>query len=368
MPRWLKISAGSLLGLGLLGYLGFLAIGGAAGLLRLSLPDFPDFPEPSTQLVSGQSGEIYYPSATPFDLDLMLGDMSLALPTTGLGTLFLPENASPDQPVPAMIVVHGSGGISPGREMEYGELLADNGIAAFVIDYYLPRGATSDVNYMLRVISITEFDAITDSHRAMQLLQTHPDIDPARIGIMGFSYGGMAARFSMDQRIADALLDDGPGFATHVDYYGPCFQDLQSPALTGAPLLTLRGTEDRSNELPACLEREQELRDLGVEVEAHVFEGAGHAWEADVERHMSESSPYVAGCTMRYDGRGRSMSGDEYIVDVPIDTSREERIAVRLASGDVLADCVKSGYLAGRDDATRERSDALLLEFLGRTL
>jgi dienelactone hydrolase len=294
--------------------------------------------------------------------------MSQAIPTTGVGTLMLPDAASPGSPVPAMIVVHGSGGISPGREMEYGKLLAANGIAAFVIDYYLPRGATEDVNYMLRVLSITEFDAVTDAYSALKLLQTHPDIDPRRIGVMGFSYGGMAARFAMDQRVADALHGNGPRFAAHIDYYGPCFQNLGSPALTGAPLLTLRGTEDKSNELPACLKREQELRDLGARVETRVYEGAGHAWEALVERHLSEDSPYVAGCEVSYDDRGRSMSGGRMIVDVPLETPRVERIAVRLASGDVLADCVKSGYVVGRDDATRALSDAAMLEFLGRVL
>jgi dienelactone hydrolase len=368
VPRWLKNSLLSLAGVACLALIGYWAIGGATGVLRLSLPDFPDFPEPATTLVSGQQGEIYFSSATPFDLDVMLGDMSLALPTTAVGTLMLPEGASPDSTVPAMIVVHGSGGISPGREMEYGALLNDRGIAAFVIDYYLPRGATDDVNYMLRVLSITEFDAVTDSYSALKILQTHPDIDPTRVGIMGFSYGGMAARFAMDQRIADVLTEGGPGFATHVDYYGPCFQNLNSPAATGAPLLTLRGTEDKSNELPACEKREAELRELGVTVESHVFEGAGHAWEALVERHLSASSPYVAGCEMSYDEQGRSMSGDQYIVNVALETPRVERIAVRLSSGNVLADCVKSGYVVGRDDATKVRSDKLLLNFLGRTL
>lgn len=368
MPKWLRVTLLSLLLLIALGGLGYWLNGGAAGLVRLALPEFPDFPPPLVTLESGQQGEIYFQTATPFDLDVVLGDMSLALPTTGVGTLLLPAGASPERPVPAMIVVHGSGGIAPGREMEYARLLNANGYAALVIDYYLPRGATADVNYMIRVLSITEFDAISDAYHALALLQTHPDLDASRIGIMGFSYGGMAARFAMDQRIAESLHASGPRFAVHVDYYGPCFQKLPAVAVTGAPLLTLRGTEDKSNDIEACALREQELRALGARVESLVYAGAGHAWEIARERRLSEDSPYVVGCEVSYDERGRSMSGAEYIVDIPLDTPRAERISVRLASSDVLRDCVQSGYVIGRDDATRAQSDAALLEFLAREL
>jgi dienelactone hydrolase len=366
--KWLTRIAVVLLAIVALAYGAYELNGGAAGAVRLVLPDFPTFPEPTATLSSGQAGEIYFESATPFDFDVLIGDMSLALPTTGVGTLVLPEGASPQDRVPAMIVVHGSGGISPGREREYAELLAANGYAAFVLDYYLPRGATQDVNYMIRVLSITEFDAITDAYAALSLLQTHPDIDPSRIGVMGFSYGGMAARFSMDARVKAALAPGRPGFAAHVDYYGPCFQNLKSPEITGAPLLTLRGTEDASNELPACLKREAELSRLGAVVEAHVYEGAGHAWESTRPRQLAEEAPYVAGCEVEYDEKGRSLSGGRYIVDVPVETPRAERITVRLGSGDILGGCVKSGYVIGRDDDTKARSDAHLLDFLGRVL
>jgi len=368
MRIWIRRIGLSLAGLGLLGAALWWLLGGTTGLVELALPEIPELPAPLEELAENQSGEVYFASATPFDFDVLIGDMSMAMPTTGMGTLFLPEGASAAAPVAAMVVVHGSGGIQPGREMEYGELLAANGYAALVIDYYSPRGATEDISYMVRVLSVTEFDAVTDAYNGLRLLQTHPAIDPERIGVMGFSYGGMATRIAMDQRVADTLLAGNPTFAAHIDYYGPCFQNFNSPAATGAPLLTLRGSEDASNELPACLRREAELRELGVSVEAHVYEGVGHSWEALKPRAMSEDSPYVSGCEMDYDEQGRAMTDGQYIVNVPLNTSREERIALRLASGDLLADCVKSGYIIGRDDAAKAKSDAHMLEFLGRVL
>ncbi len=344
----------------------FFGVGGTVGLMARALPDFPELPAPPPRLASDAAGVLHFASSTPYDLDVILVGMEHALPTTGQGTLYLPAGAAPDAPVPAMVLLHGSGGLSPGREHRMGRWLSEQGIAAFVVDYYLPRGMGDEGRYMLRVVAVTEFDAVADAYGALRLLSTHPAIDPARIGLIGFSYGGMAVRIAMDERVRWALAPELDGFAAFVDVYGPCFQHLGTRATNGAPLLTLRGSEDASNDLAACREREDELRALGVEVEARVYEGAGHAWEVDVPRRLMEDAPYLSGCTVRYDERGRSRVGDRPLVDVPVETSRAERVVMRLASGDVMLDCVKSGYVIGRDDATRSRAEADILGFLHR--
>ncbi len=335
-------------------------------MVARAIPEFPSLPSPVEDLSRGQAGLIHFRTSTPFDLDVILNDDGAGLPTTGVGTLFLPEPTR-DEPTPAMIILHGSGGISPGREMEYGRMLANNGIAAFVLNYYLPRGVTDETDYMLRVLSVTEFDAVTDAYAALELLSTHPALDAERIGVVGFSYGGMAARFAMDERLRLALAPDHPGFALYVDFYGPCFQRIGTRSSNGRPLLTLRGSEDASNDLLACAIREDELRALGTSVEAHVFEGAGHAWEVTKPRELHEDAPYVQGCEVVYDESGHSSVNGESVVDVPIDTTRTDRILIRVSSGDAMHACVKNGYVIGRDDATKAQSDALFLAFLTRT-
>lgn len=352
----------------LLSAIAWWAVGGAVGIAQSRLPAFPDWPEPSASLSEGAAGEIFFASSSPYDFDILLRAKPTPVPTTGLGTLILPEGASAADPVPAMVVVHGSGGITPGREMEVGRTLADAGIAAFVLDYYAPRGIDETTDYMAKVLAVTEFDAVTDAYAALGLLSTHPALDSSRIGIMGFSYGGMAVRLAMDERVRNALLPSHPGFAAFVDTYGPCFQDWGTTTVNGAPLLTLRGTEDHSNELVACRAREDELRALGVAVDARIYEGAGHAWEASTPRRLFEESPYVSGCTIRYDEKGHSFIGDTSIVDGEVDDSRAERVVMRLSSGGPMADCVGYGYVVGRDDETRAKAETAYLEFLRKVL
>jgi len=328
----------------------------------------PEAPSPARALRADAAGEVRFESASPYDLDVLLGGMRYASPTTAMGTLSLPPGASAASPVPAVVLLHGSGGIAPGREHTYARLLNAAGYAAFVVDYYASRGIAPDDDYMHKVLSVTEFDAITDAYRALELLSTDPAIDGDRIALAGFSYGGMAVRLAMDERIRLALAPGHRGFAAFVDFYGPCFQVLGTRHTNGAPLLTLRGSEDASNELAACARREDELRAIGVDVEAHVYPGAGHAWEVDIPRALRADAPYVVGCEMVYDEAGHSSVGGKAIVDVPVGTPRADRIALRTSSGDTMAACVKSGYVVGSDPATRARANADLLDFLGRAL
>lgn len=333
-------------------------------LVAYTLPEFPDWPAPQSTLSEQDSGRIYFATSSPYDLEVILADMPAARPTTGLGYLSYPETAGADAPVPAMVIMPGSGGISPGREHEYARWFKEHGIAAFVIEYYAPRGFDQQSNYMIRTSAVTEFDLIADAYAALKLLGSSPLIDPSSIGVIGFSYGGMAARLAMDRRIRDALAPEVPPFALHIDVYGPCFQDLQSPALTGAPLLTLRGTEDASNELPACERRERHLRELGADVTAQVYEGVGHAWEVETPRFFSEESPYLSGCEVVYDSAGRPLLNGEPLNDYAMQASHATKVAARFSSNLRFKDCVGYGYIVGRDEAARQRGYADILSFV----
>ncbi len=338
------------------------------GLVALTLPAFPEWPEPQTLLSPEDRGAIYFPTTSPFDLQVIFAGMTNARPTTGLGYLSYPSGAREENRVPAMIILPGSGGITPGREHEYAQFLTTHGMAAFIVEYYAPRGLSKETNYLFKTSSVTEFDLIADAFSALILLSTSPLIDADRIGVMGFSYGGMASRLAMDDRFRSILAPAHKGFAVHIDIYGPCFQNLRTTSTNGAPLLSLRGTNDASNDLDACVLREEEIRAAGSHVQARIYEGAGHAWENEMPQFLSEDSPYITGCELLYDDAGLPMLDGEPIIEYNTDAGRIQRITARLGSGTKLLDCVNYGYLIGRDEQTRELAYADALNFLQKHL
>ena len=338
-----------------------------AQMAQMQLPAFPDLPAPQEALDEDSQGTIFYRTKSPYDFDVVLSGYASSRETTGVGYLLLPEKASRKQPVAAMIILHGSGGISPGREFGYARMLADHGYAAFVVDYYLPRGITSKSPYMLATTSVTEFDAIADAYNALRLLSTHPFIDDNRIGVMGFSYGGMATRLAMDERFRQIITPEHAGFAAHADYYGPCFQILGTTKTNGAPLLTLRGTEDNSVTIADCQLREAEMQALGVKVRAEVYKGAGHAWDAGVPKRVYPT-PYIAGCDVVYDAKGIPMVNGKPLIHPVPESTPADRQKMRIRTGEAFGRCAGQGYLVGWDPQTRAKSDAALLDFLKQVL
>lgn len=338
--------------------------------LAQDLPSAIPLPEPrvETVLKEDTQGEIWFDSLAPFDFDLLLGGVDRLPKLSTLGYLFLPDGASGDAQVPAMIVLPGSGGLQLGRQMLHANNLVAAGYGALVIDYYASRSVDDQsVPYTLMVSNVTDFDVVTDAYHGLKALNRHPSIDPERIGVMGFSYGGIATRHAMDKRLKDILAPNVPAFAAHVDYYGPCFQDIGTTKTTGAPLMSLRGAADLSNDLVQCAQREEQLRTAGSNVSSKVYATAGHSWD-NLGQRVQGSNNYLRGCLMTYDENGFPSVHGERMLTAETPTDRAERYALRLQSDRFFAGCVFNGYIVGRDQVVYEDSNRELIEFLNANL
>ncbi len=336
---------------------------------NMSLPDLPDASHAVADLSDGPTGKVHIKSKSPYNMSVLLNDLENAPDIALPAILTLPDNANAENPVPAMVIIHGSGGIAEGREFEYAKLLAENGIASLVLDYYQARGVDADTNYMKKVMSVTEVDLIVDAFSSLKVLSTHPAIDSEKIGIMGFSYGGMAARYALNQQMKDLLAPDVIPFAAHVDFYGPCHQSLITNAVTGAPYLSLRGGKDASNDLAVCKDVEVVIQNNGSSVETHIYPDAGHAWENSMELKLNEEAPYISGCHFGFTKDGfATVNGGVNIDDEPeLDDNRDMRALKRMNIQASAKGCIKYGYIMGQDINTRDDAYIRLLAFLKKT-
>lgn len=363
----------------LLVILGLIVVGVGAGIyyvetkyLGIGLPwndsvdlaEMPDLPEPMTKLSADSEGKIYFATKSPYDFSRLLTGYDDLPSHSGVGELFMPTNASVDNPVPAIIILHGSGGIRPEREIEYAKMFNNMGIAAFVLDYYTSRGDASEEHYIRKVLSATESDIIVDAFSALELIGTHPAIDAEKIGVTGYSYGGMVTRYVLDPRLKKIIAPDVPPFALHMDFYGPCHQTLGEDATTGGAYLAIFGDQDNSVDPAACARVQETLKANGVSVESHLLKGAGHAWETSIAREMGDS-PYVRGCDFSYDPKtGHPLVDGKPVARPDEKATRGERAFVRTAISIETPHCIGEGYIIGSDPESDKKAKAIMTQFL----
>jgi len=156
--------------------------------------------------------------------------------------------------------------------------LREHGIAAFVLKYRLAReeGSTYTI----------EQHALWDIQRAIRIVRINArqlGIDPARVGVMGFSAGGeLAARAAM------STLDGDPGASDVIDRRSsrPAFQVLIYPGNSAAltvsksspPVFIAAGYNDRPDIAKGMAELYLKYKDAGVPAELHLYATAGHGF------------------------------------------------------------------------------------------
>lgn len=261
------------------------ALAVVAGCLAASV--WAQAPEPvATFAGAPPAGRYAFASWTPRTLaELAQGNKSGATVNV-VGQLFLPAGADK---VPAVVLVHGSGGVYDALLDFWPKQFTAAGFAVFTLDMFTPRGVQNTADDQ----SLVPFAAdVADAFAALRLLATHPRIDAQRIAIMGFSRGGTAAlRTGVERIIAGQKLPDGLRYAAIVPAYaGGCagiFRLVVKPGVFGkAPLLFIHGDADDYTPIEPCRDYADRIAKAGTPVQFVVLEGAHHKFDTDdLRRH-----------------------------------------------------------------------------------
>src|SRR5579863_262893 len=179
--------------------------------------------------------------------------------------------------LPAVILVHGAGGVGALHERWVQELNS-MGIATFLLDCFSGRGIVSTINDQSQLDSLA---MMVDAYRALGSLSQHPRIDPNRIAVMGFSKGSAAALYSSNERFRKMYGPPNVEFAAHIALYAPCNVTYRDDTkLTGKPIRLFHGTADDWVSIEPCRDYVSRLRNSGADVVLTEFPGANHAYDA----------------------------------------------------------------------------------------
>ncbi len=182
------------------------------------------------------------------------------------GILYTPQGKGP---FPALVVIHEWWGLNDWVKDEASKL-ADQGYVALAIDLYRGKVATTPDEAHQIMRGVPEDRATRDLLAATTYLRAQKNVDPKRVGSIGWCMGG---GYSLDLAIAD------PSLKAAVINYGHLATDDATLKKIDAPILGIFGGQDKGI-TPADVNKfEAQMKALGKTVDIHIFPDAGHAFE-----------------------------------------------------------------------------------------
>ena len=191
-------------------------------------------------LGNGSAGlPLTVPSASPLNYYQALSRPA-DMPTLNVdGQLFVPPDG-PSVSLPTVIVAPGSLGVGDAHLM-HAETLTRSGFAAFVLDSFGERSASSTVaNQTQFSFAASAYDVLA----AWGVLAERPEVDANRIGAQGHSRGGSAVLMAATRRFADVVLGAGVGLHSVRAAYPWCGHQFRDPRVGSTRVHVLMGDRD----------------------------------------------------------------------------------------------------------------------------
>ena len=211
------------------------------------------------------------------------------------GYVFRPPAPGPH---PAVVMMHGRAGsyssLKRGpydadaltmRHRMWGLFWAERGYVALHVDSFGPRGYPAGFakhSYASRPAEVSE-SAVRplDAYGALAYLRTRSDVVPGRIGLQGWSNGGMAVLSTMAPQ-PPGLKGASPesGFRAALAHYPSCrTQAAEYGYRPYAPLLLSVAELDDEVSPTLCRSLAETLRSRGAQIEFHWYDGAHHSYD-----------------------------------------------------------------------------------------
>lgn len=188
-------------------------------------------------------------------------------------------------------------------------------------------------------------------------------IDRTRIGITGFSKGGTSALLAAhEQQVVAAGIPAGLRYALHVPFYPSCSAQYYQPRTTGAPIYMLLGGADTYVGFEPCQSYAGALQAMGGRVEVTVFPGAMHGFDSG-RTYFDPRGENYAKCVFQQQANGSWIERASGVMTVGTDGR-----PVQGALTKALATCRTLGVSGGPNDAAARQSMEDLKGYVHRHL
>jgi dienelactone hydrolase len=218
------------------------------------------------------------------------------------GYLLLPRTPAPPGGYPAVIALHGCGGLHStrkGHEQELAERLAlradlflADGFAVLFPDSFAPRDVREVCTIKVGERTISSMRRRLDALGALAYLAQRKDIAAKRIAVVGWSHGGSAALHAINTRDAEvaafAVTPGAPSFRAAVAFYPGCNSLLRAgerfqPAV---PTRIHIGELDDWTPAAPCVELGRAIASRGGDFDVVTYPGSYHAFDAPMGKVM----------------------------------------------------------------------------------
>lgn len=182
-------------------------------------------------------------------------------------------------PFPAVILMHGCSGL-PSRAVDgWQPELVSWGYATFVVDSFRGRRL---VEVCKDSLALTSNRRIPDAYGALRILATHPRIDARRIGLMGFSHGGLAVLASGNEWARRTYAASaGASFRAFLPFYPYCNAEVPEEAWgVAGPVRIHIGELDDWTPARTCQALVTRGRAAGFDMGIRIYPGALHGFDS----------------------------------------------------------------------------------------
>jgi len=224
-----------------------------------------------------------FTSLTLSDEQFLRGDKSGPAVTLA-GELRFPRESSRGK-LPAVIIMHGSGGINAANQ-SWAYELNKAGLASFVVDSFSGRNLTQVASDQAK---LGRFAGVLDAFRAYEELTRHTKIDANRIALIGTSRGGTAVIYTAMSRFQKTWSPEFHALATF-PLYPSCFDKLDQDEDISMPIHAFHGDIDDYASKEQCKAWLSRLDKAGKSVTSVEYKNAPHSFD----NLLGSTSPVVS--------------------------------------------------------------------------